>query len=145
MECDERSVRLESIGSCSDCVGCGGRCNLFRETTQGRIELPREDFDFDPSPGQKVRLLLPDRWLRDTAWRVYGWATFALIAGAVVGQLLGQLPVFSGYANLLALIGASGGTLLALRASKARPVQVRVEPVGSDPLPRASGCEDSTC
>ncbi|MCB1561560.1 MAG: SoxR reducing system RseC family protein [Xanthomonadales bacterium] len=128
-------VRLRALERCSDCGGCGGRCDLFRTPAGDELTLDRQCFDLDPVPGEAVQLRLSDRWLRQSAWLVYGLATLGMLLGAGLGWLAGYW--LNAGVDLLTLIGAVAGTLWAIRGSKNRLPQIRVAPLhGADP-PRA--------
>ena len=124
---DGERVRLRALERCSDCGGCGGRCDLFRSPSGDEFTLDRASFDVEPMPGQPVQLLLSDRWLRQSAWQVYGLATLGLLAGAGVGWQTGWL-LDTGI-DLTTLIGAVAGTLWAIRGSKLRLPRIRAVPL----------------
>ncbi len=120
-------VRLRALERCSDCGGCGGRCDLFRSPSGNEFTLDRDSFDADPVPGQSVVMLLSDRWLRQSAWQVYGLATLGLLAGAALGWLIGHLLGIG--VDLPTVVGAALGTLWAIRGSKQRLPRIRAVPL----------------
>lgn len=120
-------VRLRSLARCSDCGGCGGRCDLFRSPAGDELTLQRSSFEVDPVPGEPVRLLLSDRWLRQSAWQVYGLATLGMLVGAGLGWLAGRW--LNTGVDLPTLAGAFAGTLWAIRGSKHRLPQIRAVPL----------------
>ncbi|MEZ5464365.1 MAG: SoxR reducing system RseC family protein [Lysobacteraceae bacterium] len=132
-------VRLRALERCSDCGGCGGRCDLFRSATGDELTLARSSFDADPAPGDPVRLMLSDRWLRQSAWRVYGLATLGLLGGAGIGWLLARLLNVG--VDLPTLIGAVIGTLWSVRGSKHRLPQIRAVPLSGATAPDTTAGE----
>ena len=124
---DGERVRLRALERCSDCGGCGGRCDLFRSPSGDEFTLDRASFDMEPMPGQPVQLLLSDRWLRQSAWQVYGIATLGMLGGAGSGWLIGHL--LGANVDLPTLIGAFAGTLWAIRGSKLRLPRIRAVPL----------------
>ena len=120
-------VRLRALERCSDCGGCGGRCDLFRTPAGDELTLDRQCFDREPVPGEPVQLLLSDRWLRQSAWQVYGMATLGMLLGAGLGWLAGYW--LNSMADLLTLVGAVAGTLIAIRGSKNRLPDIRAVPL----------------
>lgn len=121
------SVRLRALERCSDCGGCGGRCDLFRGSAGDELILDRASFSVEPIPGDSVRLLLSDRWLRQSAWQVYGMATLGMLLGAGLGWLAGYW--LNNAVDPLTLIGAVVGTLIAIRGSKNRLPAIRAVPL----------------
>jgi hypothetical protein len=114
------AVELRALGACSECGGCGGRCNWFRDAMpDDTLRLPGADFPRAPRAGETWRLQLGDRALLQQSLRGYGAALLGLCAGALAGTscaALFPLPVDAATAT-----GALLGTLAALRVSKRAP------------------------
>lgn len=114
---DSDAVALRGLGTCSQCVGCGGRCNLFQQwSDDGTLRLPAAGFPRAPQIGEHWRVALADDDLLQQSLRGYGSALASLLLGAS-----------GGYGGALALglstdaptaVGALLGTLLAVRISK---------------------------
>lgn len=117
-------VALRASGACSDCGGCGGRCNLFLSDEAGRLSLPLARFRRAPLAGEDVLLVMPEGWLARTAWRGYGVPLVGLLAGAAAGHLLA--PLLGLPQDPLALAGALAGTLAAFTLSKGAEPQIAV-------------------
>jgi positive regulator of sigma E activity len=116
---DARGVVLRALGACSDCTGCGGRCDLFRSIgPDAEARLPLELFAEPPRPGERWHIILADRELLAQAWAGYGLALVGLVLGAALGY--GLTPGSGAARDLATAIGALSGTLLALRFSKRR-------------------------
>lgn len=121
---DHDRVALRALAECSDCSGCGGRCNLFLSDAAGRLELPGHCFAQAPRVGDQVVLELADGWLLRSALRGYGLPLLGLLGGGALGNalaLLAQLP-----ADLGALCGAGAGTFAAFTLSKAHEPHIAV-------------------
>ncbi|HEX5693725.1 MAG TPA: SoxR reducing system RseC family protein [Arenimonas sp.] len=114
-----RTLSLRLLGSaCDGCAGgCGGRCTLFASAGGDGFELDVQDASGVP-PGRRLRLRLDDEALRQAAWRGYGRVLLGLLAGTVLGHLVGL--ALGQYGNVLTLAGLLSGTLLAVRFSKPR-------------------------
>ena len=110
-------VELRLLGQCSDCGGCGGRCQLFGGSTDSSLSLPAS---VDPATGQpwavgqRVILYLPSGQLQRQALLGYGLPVLGLLLGAAVLQVWGDVA---------AAVGAVGGTSLALLLSKRVVIQ----------------------
>lgn len=122
------AIELRALGACSECGGCGGRCNWFREAMPGdSLRLPPAVFSRPPAPGETWRLQLGDRELLQQSLRGYGAALFGLVGGALAGHGIAvavTLPLDAATAA-----GALLGTLFALRVSKRAPgVALRLLP-----------------
>jgi len=115
-------VSLRAMGVCSDCSGCGGRCNLFRPLSDdgsseaGALRLPRALFPRAPHLGQRWRLTLADNELLQQSLRGYGAALAGLLLGAASGHA-GAIALGSASDGPTAL-AALAGTLLMIRLSK---------------------------
>lgn len=117
---DGAHVAVRPLGACSDCSGCGGRCNLFRGSDREEVGtgLPLELFPELPHAGEHWRLVLPERELLAQAGWSYGLALAGLVLGAALGHALsGDGP----WRDAATAAAALAGTLLALRFSKRRP------------------------
>ncbi len=118
---DGDRVQLRALGACSDCAGCGGRCNLFQGLDPARetLQLARAQFPCAPLAGEHWRLLLDDDQLLRQASRGYGLALAGLIGGAGLGygaaRFIGIAP------DLLTLLAAVAGTSLGILRSKRGP------------------------
>ena len=104
------TVHLRWRGACSECGGCGGRCQLFAGANDGRIDVPRSS-PMALSVGQEVTLELPDSQLRQQALVGYGLPLLGLVAGAAALQPWGDLAAAG---------GALVGVLLAVRLGRGR-------------------------
>jgi len=100
-------VDLECSAPCSDCGGCGGRCQLFIVKDGQALRVSRAGLEL--IPGEQVQLVLADTALSRQAWLGYGLPLFGLLVGAAALQPLG---------NAAAGVGALLGTSLALGLSK---------------------------
>lgn len=122
----DAGVSLRALSNCSDCSGCGGRCNVFsRISATGTSVLPLAAFGGQPCVGERWRLQLPAQALLRQSLRLYGAALAGLLLGALVGQAIAAwLPYPS---DLVAAGGALLGTLGALRLSN-RKSDVRALP-----------------
>lgn len=110
-------ISLRSLGACSDCFGCGGRCNLFPTTSDnGALCVPRALFPRAPHAGQRWRLALSDNELLQQSLRGYGAALAGLLLGAASGHA-GAIAFGIGSDGPTAL-AALAGTLLMIRLSK---------------------------
>ena len=109
---------------CRGCVGCGGRCGLFAEDSDGLVQVQHDAAGLRPGDAVDVAVSAPR--LRRAAMSAYGVALVALIGGAALGHALGGLV---GAANVGALVGLLLGTFLAGRLTKrvdaAPPLRVR--------------------
>jgi hypothetical protein len=112
---DAEGVDLRALGACSECRGCGGRCDLF----QSSLRLPHACFPYAPQGGQRWRAVLGDRELLQQSLRGHG----ALLAGLVFGAAAGRTVALAGGWPPDAATAAAAllGTLLALRLSKRTP------------------------
>lgn len=118
-------VVVRALGTCSDCSGCGGRCDLFRDAAgHGTPSLPRAMFCIDPTPGQQWMMALDDRELLRQSLRSHGAALLGLVLGAAVGHLGATLAGLA--QDPPTLVGALAGTLAALRLSKRTDLLPRV-------------------
>ncbi|MCG6118201.1 MAG: SoxR reducing system RseC family protein [Aquimonas sp.] len=99
------AVELRCTQRCSDCQGCGGRCQIFLTGSDDRLRLPSARLPHGLTPGLEVELLLPDDVLRAQALRGYGMPLLGLVGGAAALQPWG---------NTAAALGASLGVLLAV-------------------------------
>lgn len=126
VECGPDRIALRAVGACSDCSGCGGRCDLFRDATgQDTASLPRRVFPAAPTPGQLWVMALDDHELLRQSLRSHGAALLGLVLGAALGYLAAAV---AGYAqDPLTLLGAAAGTLAALRLSKRTDLLARVQ------------------
>lgn len=126
-----RRLSLRLLGSaCDGCAGgCGGRCSLFAGAARDAFEIEVDDGAAFP-PGQRLRLRLDDQALRQAAWRGYGRVLLGLLAGAVLGQLLGL--AWGRHADVLTLAGLLSGTLLAARFSKPRLPEPEILRAGTE-------------
>ena len=109
-------VELRLLGLCSDCGGCGGRCQLFGGSTDSSLSLPASTDPATGQPwvvGQHVILYLPSGQLQRQALLGYGLPVLGLLIGAAALQAWGDVA---------AAIGAVGGTSLALLLSKRVPI-----------------------
>lgn len=110
-------IELRPLGQCSDCGGCGGRCQLFGGSTDSSLSLPAS---LDPATGQPwavgqhVFLYLPSGQLQRQALLGYGLPVLGLLLGAAALQAWGDVA---------AAAGAVGGTSLALLLSKRVAIQ----------------------
>lgn len=118
-------VALRASGACSDCVGCGGRCNLFLSDEAGRLTVPASRFPRQPSAGDEVLLVVPEGWLARTAWRGYGLPLLGLLAGGAAAHALA--PWLGLPQDAAVLAGALAGTLAAFTLSKGAEPQIAVE------------------
>lgn len=115
-------ISLRPLGACSDCSGCGGRCNLFRPISgdgasdDGVLRLPRALFPRAPRAGQRWRLALADNELLHQSLRGYGAALAGLLLGAASGHA-GAIAIGTASDGPTAL-AALAGTLLMIRLSK---------------------------
>lgn len=112
---DAAGVDLRALGSCSECRGCGGRCDLFPTS----FRLPRACFPHPPQGGQRWRAVLGDREVLQQSLRGHGALLAGLVLGAAAGRaiaLAGSLPP-----DAVTAVAALLGTLLALRLSKRAP------------------------
>lgn len=127
-----RRLSLRLLGSaCDGCAGgCGGRCSLFAGAGRDGFELDVDD-SAAFEPGRRLRLRLDDQALRQAAWRGYGRVLLGLLAGAVLGQLLGL--AWGRHADVLTLLGLLSGTLLAARFSKPRLPEPEILSLGAEP------------
>jgi positive regulator of sigma E activity len=126
---DGDQIDLRAIGACSECQGCGGRCDWFASAAgRDRLQLTRGDFPSAPRPGQRWRLGIDDRELLRQSWLGYGSLLAGLIGGAGIAH--GAATIAGIATDTLTTAGALAGTLLALRLSKrartgrARSIQV---------------------
>jgi positive regulator of sigma E activity len=114
------AVELRCTQRCSDCIGCGGRCQIFHTCADDRLRLRLQGHSERPSAGQQVELSLPDDLLRTQALRGYGLPLLGLVGGAALLQPWGDFA---------AALGAGVGVLLAVRLA-GRPTvaqpQIRV-------------------
>ena len=128
-------VLLRRTGACSDCGGCGGRCNLFLSDEAAMLRLPASAFATPPVAGTAVTLVLEEGWLLRSAWRGYGLPLLGLLAGAAAGHglasALGLAP------DLPALLLALLGTFAAFRFSKDMEPHIAVQAVD----PATAGAE----
>lgn len=126
-----RRLSLRLLGTaCDGCSGgCGGRCSLFAGGAHDAFELDVDDSAAFP-PGRRLRLRLDDQALRQAAWRGYGRVLLGLLAGAVLGQLLGL--AWGRHTDLLTLVGLLSGTLLAARLSKPRLPEPEILCLGTE-------------
>lgn len=130
--CDGTRVALRARGACSDCGGCGGRCNVFAAVADGeRIELDGSAFGFAPAIGDAVKLTLADGALGRLAWQGYGLLLAGLLAGAALGRFAAAALASGEDAGTLA--GAVVGLTLALHATRRVPAPaLRVDRVATD-------------
>jgi positive regulator of sigma E activity len=121
-------VQLQLATRCSDCTGCGGRCDLFdtRERS-GRIALAMAQFDAPPIAGAQVRLYLPESALLAHARRGYAQPALGLVLGAVSGHALALS--LNADVDLWAVLFAAAGTLLGIGASKRLTPECRATPI----------------
>jgi positive regulator of sigma E activity len=116
---DAHGIALRALGACSECGGCGGSCDLFRDVGRdAKAVLPLELFPEPPRPGERWHLVLADRELLAQAWTGYGIALLGLVLGAALAH--GLFAGAGAMRDLATAIGALAGTLLALRFSKRR-------------------------
>lgn len=106
--CSAEHVRLRWRAQCSDCGGCGGRCQLFPGGEPDHIDLPRPAEAL--SSGQDVEVFLSEHVLLQQAALGYGLPLLGLLAGAAAGAPWGNAA-----SAALAVLGTS----LAVRCSKA--------------------------
>jgi positive regulator of sigma E activity len=95
---------------CRGCVGCGGRCGLFAASDAGVVRL---DLDLDADalrPGDAVDVEVGAPRLRRAASLAYGLAIVALVAGALLGHVIGARWSMG---NIGAFVGLLLGTFLA--------------------------------
>lgn len=128
------SVAVRALGTCSDCGGCGGRCNLFLGDTAlddaaGTLQLPPECFSEPPSAGQQVVLVLAEGWLARSALRGYGVPLFGLLAGGALGHAVALAAQWS--PDPAALVGAALGTFASFTVSKGLEPQIAVRTMNS--------------
>lgn len=114
---DSDEIALRSLGTCTECVGCGGRCNLFRQLSDdGTLRLPSAGFPRSPRIGEHWRIALADDELLQQSVLGYGAALAGLLLGAS-GGYFGALAL--GVAtDAPTAVAALVGTLLAVRFSK---------------------------
>lgn len=142
-------VWLQADAPCSDCGGCGGRCNLFAATAsreppgssahgpEGALQLPARAFGQPPSIGQQVVLELPGSWLATTALRGYGVPLLGMLAGAAGGHALGLAAQMA--PDLPALAGAVLGTFMAFTLSKGIEPHISVRTPCTGPVAACAG------
>lgn len=123
------SAGLRLIGGCRGCGGCAGRCGLLDAAESGLARLQLTAFPTSPLPGERWRLSLDESSLREAAAWGYGLPLIGMLAGALLGWLLGL--ALDSSVNVTTLLGAIAGTSLALRQSKrcappALPIASRV-------------------
>jgi hypothetical protein len=139
-------AELQLAARCSDCFGCGGRCDLFdtRERS-GRIALAIDRFDAPPVAGGQVRLYLPPAALLGLARRGYAVPALGLVVGAVSGHALAMS--LNADVDLWAVLFAAAGTLLGIGASKRLTPACRASPVAdanaASPFPDPARTEDT--
>ena len=112
---DFEGVQLRALGACSECRGCGGRCDLF----QTSLRLPLSWFPHPPRPGEFWRAVLGERELLRQSLHGYGALLAGLLLGAAIGRAAAFLPGLPVDASTA--LGALLGTLFALRVSKRTP------------------------
>lgn len=116
---------LAPEGACSDCEGCGGRCNLFAGIGgEPHIRVPLERFRHRPEVGQQVSLELPEAWLRNSALAGYGLPLLGLLAGCGLGVAVAQAA--GADPNGPSLAGAALGLLAGVRGSRRLAPQLGV-------------------
>lgn len=125
-------IDLRLLGQCSDCGGCGGRCQVFGGRTDSSLSLPASTDPATGQPwvvGQRVVLYLPSGQLQRQALLGYGLPVLGLLLGAAALQAWGDVA---------AAVGAVGGTSLALLLSKRVPIR-QPELRGSAPTAARDG------
>jgi positive regulator of sigma E activity len=141
---DAGHAELQLAATCSDCVGCGGRCGLFSTRADGRIDLALAQFDSPPVHGAEVRLYLPADTLLAHARRGYAVPALGLLLGAVSGHALALS--LNADVDLWAVLAAAAGTLLGIGASKRLMPACRASPVADNaaaPIPDSARNEDT--
>lgn len=115
---DAAQATLRARERCQGCLGCGGRCDLFRglRAEGDELVLPLEQFERAPHVGESWMLTLDEKALARHAARGYGGALLGLLAGAALGFALAR---GAGIApDPPTLLGALAGTLAGWRQSK---------------------------
>lgn len=104
-------------------MGCGGRCGLFVSDAEGLFHL--EGHTPLLTVGERVDVEVSAPRLRHAASRAYGIAIAALVAGALLGHVIGARW---SVANAGTLVGLLLGTFLAgalTKRSDTPPLRVR--------------------
>lgn len=123
------TVAVRALAACSDCGGCGGRCNLFLDDTAGTYQVAAGCFADPPSAGQQVVLVLADGWLARSALRGYGLPLLGLLAGGALGHALALAAHWA--PDPATLAGAALGTFASFTLSKGLEPQISVRTMNS--------------
>jgi hypothetical protein len=115
----EREVLVRALGACSECRGCGGRCDLFRGPATSAWPLPAALFPHPPRAGERWLATLGERELLQQSLRGHGAALLGLVGGGALGHA--GAAWFGAPPDAATALGAALGTLLALRLSKRTP------------------------
>ena len=114
----EGGLRVRMLDErCRDCqLGCGGRCSLI---LTDQALFPEVEIKLKPNhrveSGQRVCVILSDRYLLTEALRGYGRPLLGLLIGAVVGAWLGSKI---GHENVFSILAGAAGLMIGLFFSR---------------------------